>query len=90
MLLWLAILLAAVTDLAADDDPTLLAACSFENDPIELTDGGTAVAAVAVAKSVLKSSEGVFSPNSQYVVTFPLPWWQKKNSFLLPRCRTAA
>lgn len=46
MLLWLAMLL--VADLA-DEEPTLLAVCIFENDPIELTGGaGAARAAVAV------------------------------------------
>jgi len=59
ILLWLAMLLA--TDLV-DDDPTLLAACNFENDPIGFT-GCTGATSVV----------GVFSPNSQYVVTFPFP-----------------
>lgn len=68
ILLWLAMLLA--TDFV-DVDPTLLAVCSFENDPIGLT--GAAVG-VAPAKVVLVSVvEGGFSPKSQYVVTLPLP-----------------
>lgn len=64
ILLWLAMLLA--TDLV-DDDPTLFAACNFENDPIGFTGSIGAI-----------SAAGVFSPNSQYVVTFPLPYTRQK------------
>lgn len=83
MLLWLAMLL--VTDFA-DEEPTLLAVCIFEKDPIEFTGGTPATgAAVVVAVGVVAavvvpagtavptSADGVFSPSSQYVVTFPLP-----------------
>lgn len=54
------------TDLV-DDDPTLFAACNFENDPIGFTGSTGAI-----------SEGGVFSPNSQYVVTFPLPYTRQK------------
>lgn len=67
MLLWLAILLLLAIDLV-DDDPTLFAACIFEKAPI-----GIAGRAVVTAVTVPISEEGVFSPNSQYVVTLPLP-----------------
>lgn len=64
-----------------DVDPTLLAVCSFENDPIGLT--GAAVG-VAPAKVVLVSVvEGVFSPKSQYVVTLPLPCVKKIQAWIL-------
>lgn len=81
MLLWLAMLLD--TDLL-DEDTTLLAVCIFEKAPIEFIGGAVVVAAAAAAvfavpvKAEPKSSESVFSPNSQYVVTFPLPCFEKK------------
>lgn len=87
MLLWLAMLLA--TDLA-DDDPTLLAVCSFENDPTGFAGGGAA----GWTATVPVSADGVFSPKSQYVVTFPLPCgivlrdeMEKKIEFSLVRQR---
>lgn len=75
MLLWLAMLLAC-TDFVDDDPPKLLAVCIFENDPIILlTCGGAAATMVAVAQvdAAPVSPKRVFSPNSQYVVTLPLP-----------------
>lgn len=70
-------MLLVTTDLV-DEDPTLLAVCNFENDPIGFTGDTTllvaaAAAAVVPAKIASNSVEGVFSPNSQYVVTLPLP-----------------
>jgi hypothetical protein len=55
------------TDLV-DDDPTLFVACNLENDPIGLTGSTGAISAV-----------GVFSPNNQYVVTFPLPYTRQRD-----------
>lgn len=67
MLLWLAILLLLAMDLV-DDDPTLFAECILEKVPIGIT-GKAVLTAVIEPISV----EGVFSPNSQYVVILPLP-----------------
>lgn len=67
------------TDLV-DEDPTLLAVCNLGNDPSEFSGSAVlfATAAAMLVGTAFKSAAGVFSPDSQYVVIFPLPCPEKQ------------